>query len=123
MKVQLTEQQAPALYTLLAYGLTGVPTSADDRLILVHLRKIFQRLRNKFEEPKRKYSLSLTDAEALAYWIFFRDTDLTKFDYEQNFITGHIMDIAQHFGDSTYRFLNDTKQLNTWQQPQLNEKK
>lgn len=122
MKVKLTEQQAPALYGLLNAAMNVVVHSPDDKLILVHIRSIFKRLRNKLEEPKKKYSLSLTDAEALAYWIFFRDTDLSNFDYEQNFIAAHVTDIAQHFGDSTYKLLTPINQLNSWHQ-QLKEKK
>ncbi|UOE48015.1 hypothetical protein MTO98_26750 [Mucilaginibacter sp. SMC90] len=74
--------------------------------------KIYQKLRNQFEGRRKKaYSISLNEAEAVAYctyWIYVQLPD----SYELNFIRSHMVQIEHHMSEYNYHPLPTIKLLN-----------
>lgn len=102
MRIKLKAEAAKELYNMLDAVLpNAVPVTPDDRLIILIMRKVYQKLWNKLIEPKKKYSLNLNDTDALAYYIFFRDTKRPGL-YEAAIIASHMLLIQEHFNQSTY---------------------
>lgn len=91
MKLKLTPSQAQALFNLFNDEVLPNHTNdLDKQLVMLHMIAIYKRLRDKYEgEPRTTYSVSLTQAEALAYRIYWRDNALPMGSYEWAFILDH----------------------------------
>lgn len=99
MTLKLTHQQAEALNMLFINKVSKEkPRTPDDRLIIILMRRIYQKLRTKLEgKPGSGYSLVLSDEEAHAYWIYFRDADMYLYPYESNFIQIQINQLDRQY--------------------------
>lgn len=92
MQLKLTQKQAEALNTLfIDKVLKEQPANLFDKLVLLLMLRIYKKLRNKLEgRPGNGYSITITDEEAHAYWVYFTQADLCPYPYEANFISAHI---------------------------------
>lgn len=95
MTLKLNPPAARALFDLFNEGvLIDHPRSLDERLVMMHMVSIYKKLRSKLEGEGRKiYNLNITMPEAIAYRIYWRDNDLSRFPYECNILTMHCMQI------------------------------
>jgi len=94
MLLKLTIQQAEALYNL--FVIEVLPTPAADiaeSLVKDLITQVFKKLRAKLESKLkgRGYSISLTDVEAKAYFVYFNSRHFgNQWLYEQTFINDQI---------------------------------
>jgi hypothetical protein len=95
MTLKHTPPQVEALFNMYnSFILLGQPQDEGEMLIQVHMVAIYKKLRNVWEgKPRKVYSLTLTEPEALAYRIFWSDVDMTGLVYEWNFIKEHCAQI------------------------------
>jgi hypothetical protein len=95
MTLKLTYQQAEALFNLFnEMVLLSAAVSLDEKLVMLHMGSIYKKLRNKWEGiAKGSYRLTVTEAEAIAYRIYWRNNDITRFPYEWNMILSHCIQI------------------------------
>lgn len=91
MTLKLTYQQAEALFNLFnEMVLLSDAASLDQKLVMLHMGSIYKKLRNKWEgAAKGTYRLTVTEPEATAYRIYWRDNDLSHSPYEWNMIISH----------------------------------
>lgn len=100
MTLKLNHSQAEALRTLFNdVVLTDLPVSMEDKLLSKLMVKIYRKLRNKLEgRPGMGYSITLTDEEAIAYYLYFCNRSLpTGYLYEHNTIQSHIHQIDKSY--------------------------
>jgi hypothetical protein len=94
MNLKLTFEQLSALHRLFVDEVIHEkPKEIEEKLIQLHMLNIYKKLRNKIEArfAGKGYGISLTEAEALAYYAYFHNRNfLTAYQYEQNFIKTHI---------------------------------
>jgi hypothetical protein len=77
MKLKLTKAQFKALYALFQHMIVGAkPKGLEARLLRALLFNIYEKMYKKAIDEKTRYSLSLSEEEALAFWVFFN-----KFNY------------------------------------------
>lgn len=90
MTLKLTIQQAEALYNVFVSVIIPEPcTEVSDKLVMTLMKQIFNKLRAKLEGKLKGdgYSISLTDTEAMAYYVYFNERQLgNHWLYEQTFI-------------------------------------
>lgn len=81
MKIKLTHTQFLTLFSIFkmlcgeGQGFSPAPASFEARLMLAILHGIYKQLYKKAIDRKKKYTLILTEQEALAFWIFFSKYD------------------------------------------------
>lgn len=101
MTIKLTKDQLQALYMLFSeVVISEKPTHISEKIIQVHLVKIYKKLRERVEAKftNKGYSISLKDEEAMAYYIYFYNRSLgNTYLYEQNFIQTHINEIDKAY--------------------------
>ena len=114
MTLKLTPQNAAALFNMFNnIILPGKPVGLIEQLLHVHMITIYKKFRNQWEGPlKKTYKLKVTEAEALAYWIYWRETDMSQLVYELSFITNHVLQIDRELNTFQYNELTTTKLLN-----------
>lgn len=99
MTLKLTIQQAEALRKLFEdLVIHDLPVDVNEKLLQIILIKIYKKLRNRHEARLKGtgYSISLTDEEAIAYYLYFKDRHLVaEYLYEASFIHQHIGQIDQ----------------------------
>jgi hypothetical protein len=98
MTIKLTHQQAEALYTLLKDVVLPIkPLNMAEKLLHLHIVRIFKKLRNRLEGNRNDtYNIALTDEEAVAYYVYFLQRSFgAGYQYEENFIQSHINQIDQ----------------------------
>ena len=112
MTLKLSNQQAGALFDLFNdMVLLSYVYSFEDKLVLRHMISIYKKLRSKCEgEPRKSYSITITDCEALAYRIYWRDHDISHCQFEWAFIVTHCMRIDLEL-NSTHVQINNTYKL------------
>jgi len=101
MKLKLTQTQLVALHRFfMDHVISEKPGTIIDRLILLHMLKIYKKLRTKAEEPftGKGFSINLSQEEALAYYEYFFNRSLgEQYRYEHNFIQSHIAQIDRAY--------------------------
>ncbi|MFD2874071.1 hypothetical protein ACFS5N_16430 [Mucilaginibacter ximonensis] len=97
MTIKLNIQQANALRLVFEdLVIPEKPIHMDDKLLQLIMIKIYKKLRTRLEARLKGqgYSLALTDEEAIAYYLYFRDRGLGYSRlYEAAFINNHIGEI------------------------------
>lgn len=72
MKLKLTKAQFKALYALFQRFIVHADAKTlEAKLLRAVLFGIYKKMYDKDINDKQKYSITLKDAEALAFWIFF----------------------------------------------------
>jgi hypothetical protein len=102
MTLKLSYHHAEALFNLFNEAvLIDQPRALDERLVMVHMISIYKKLRTKWEgETRKSYNLKVTMPEAIAYRIYWRDTDLSQCTYEWSLIINHCSDIDRELTSS-----------------------
>lgn len=87
MNIKLNRSELLALRNLFATRVKPLdPSNSIDRLVVILLRQVYDRLWAKGPNPKPG-SLKLTDAEAIAFWAFWTAQELPEdMPYEQNML-------------------------------------
>lgn len=97
MPLKLTIQQAEALYNVFISVVIPEPvTDVAESLVKDLMMQVFRKLRAKLEGKVKGdgYSLSLTDVEAKAYYVYFNQRHLGEsWRYEETFINTHINEL------------------------------
>lgn len=87
MKLKLSNQEFLALYRLLqTMNSKYVCLDMEDKLLHVLLTAIYIRLHTMSIIRKEKYSVKLTEAEALCLWITTHDHKLSPQSFEGNLL-------------------------------------
>lgn len=89
MKLKLTYSEFMALYGLFNHQIIGHPhINVHARLMYSLLMGVYKKLHAKSIERKKKYSIELKEAEALAFWIYFNQCYILPAEmiYEANLI-------------------------------------
>ncbi|WP_121812761.1 hypothetical protein [Mucilaginibacter kameinonensis] len=101
MLLKLTIQQAEALYNLFVSEVLPTPaTDVAESLVKDLITQVFKKLRSKLESKLkgRGYSISLTDVEAKAYYVYFNSRNFgTQWLYEQTFISNQINELNKRY--------------------------
>ncbi len=100
MRLKMNYHQADCLCRLFQLCIIPVkPADIAESLVYDIMVQIFKKLRNKVEaiKPgKDGYSVTLTQVEAKAYYVYFHTRELgVNYRYEANFIQQHINQIDQ----------------------------
>jgi hypothetical protein len=78
MKIKLTQTQFLTLFSIFKMicgeGQVAPSSNFEMRLFLAILNGIYKQLYKKAIDKKKKYTVSLSEQEALAFWIFFSRT-------------------------------------------------
>lgn len=97
MTIKLTYEQANALYVLFkAVVVNDEPQDIAESLVKDLMMQVLKKLTLKMDFQKKKdgYSLSLTDVEAKAYYVYFNQRHLGDgWIYENNLIQQHVNDL------------------------------
>lgn len=98
MKLKLKQIEFLALYGILM-KLTSKEACADmdDKLLHVLLTSIYIKLHRISIIRKPKYSIKMTEAEAMGFWISFNRHNLPHESFEGNLITTICNSIHQKF--------------------------
>ncbi|QTE35998.1 hypothetical protein J3L18_23075 [Mucilaginibacter gossypii] len=101
MTLKLTYDNAKALMHLFEKFINPEqPADIAESLVKDIMFQVFKKLRNKVESRFKGdgYSLSLTDIEAKAYYVYFNNRNLgNDWIYEQNMITTHLLVLDQTY--------------------------
>lgn len=101
MTIKLTKEQLAALHKFFVeHVICEKPDSMEDKLVQIHLVKIYLKLRDRIEArfTNKGYSIKLKDEEAVAYYLYFFGRHLGNcYSYEQNFIQAHINQIDKAY--------------------------
>lgn len=91
MKLKITSSQFSSLLNLF-HSLCGIdvlpPKSFEGKLLLAILSGIYKQLYKKAVDKKKKYTVTLSEQEALAFFIFFKKQHILPGDavYEANLL-------------------------------------
>lgn len=96
MKVKLNNSQMQSLASILQGIIENsavTPDKFEARLLLCHLTLIFNQLQKKLIDKKKKYTLQMTEPEALTFYVFFsrgifylRSDDICETTYKLNLV-------------------------------------
>jgi hypothetical protein len=108
MKAKLNHSQMMALASVFQGFLGYEPTAPDNlqaRLIFFHLNATYKQVRRQLLDKKHKYSLTLTEPEALSFMIFFSQVDIEGRDsietiYNTTLVNNISSAIHKHFSDN-----------------------
>lgn len=81
------------------------PINLQARLIFFHINETYKQVRRKLIDRKKKYSLTLTEPEALSFIVFFSQVDIDDADvcekvYKSTLVTNITGAIHKHFSDN-----------------------
>jgi hypothetical protein len=103
MKIKLTNNQFTTLFNIFQM-LCGdkevpAPESFEARLMLAILHGIYKQLYKKAVDRKKKYAISMSEQEALAFWIFFSKYEFLEQEavFERNLIQTILNGIHQKY--------------------------
>lgn len=87
MKLKLSRIEFEALFAVIG-RITRLSTmSIEDKLVVELMSYIYSKMYAKAVHYKPKYSITLTGAEAMAFWLYFQKNPLpASFVYETNLI-------------------------------------
>lgn len=101
MTLKLTKDQLSALHRLFVdHVIHESAVSMPDKIVLVHLLKIYKKLTERIEArfTNKGYSIKLKPEEAIAYHLYFNGRDFgLAYRYEQNFIQMHLNEIDKAY--------------------------
>jgi hypothetical protein len=100
MKLKLSKAQFKALYSLFQHIVLHVEVKTlEARLLRALLFSIYQKLYKRAIDEKSKYSITLSEEQALAFWVFFNKYNYLPEEmmYEANLVSTISNNIHQKF--------------------------
>lgn len=98
MKLKLTKQEFLALYQLLQQlNHKYICQDMEDKLFHILLTSLFIRLHRISVISKPKYSVKISEAEAIAFWVCTHDNKMPESSFEGNLINTINNSIHQKF--------------------------
>jgi len=98
MKLKLTAQQFAALYNIVsAVGHKYQCADMWDKLLYVSITSLYMKLYKMAVIKKPKYTIRLTDQEAISFFIMYEDHNLPAASFEGNLITSITSSIHEKF--------------------------
>lgn len=101
MVLKCSKEQFEALHKLFAHIMQQKPNSIADSLAKELMKPIYTKLDNRVNsimDGKRGWNLTVTPLQAKAYYLFFKEVDISKsWQYEHYIIQKHLQEINKVF--------------------------
>lgn len=109
MKIKLNHSQLSTLagiFQKIVGDDATPPENLEARLLFCQLSLIYKQVQKKLIDKKPKYTLQMTEPEALAFWVFFsrglfiiKSDDICETTYKATLVNGITSAIHHHFSD------------------------